>query len=210
MRKTGVMRLGSEDDAALIRAAQNDPASFGTLFDRHFGTVYRFCGRRVGHDLAEDLAGETFRRAFEARDSYDLNQPDALPWLFRIALNLVRDAIRARAAQDRAHARLQALAGIGSRSEIDQATRSAEARADLAQLARLLVAEPEEDVEALFLHVWDGLSYDEVAIALGVPVGTVRSRLSRLRHRLEAALGNQADDSPATHRRQGGSDGPNH
>ena len=159
MRKTEVMRSGSEDDAALIRAAQKDPASFGTLFDRHFGTVYRFCGRRVGRDLAEDLAGETFRRAFEARDSYDLSQPNALPWLFRIALNLVRDAIRARAAEDRAYGRLQALAGIGSLSEIDQAARSAEARADLAQLARLLVAEPEEDVEALFLHVWDGLSY---------------------------------------------------
>jgi RNA polymerase sigma factor (sigma-70 family) len=209
MRKTGVMRLGSEDDAALIRAAQNDPASFGTLFDRHFATIYRFCGRRVGRDLAEDLTGETFRRAFEARNSYDLSQPNALPWLFRIALNLVRDAIRARAAGDRAYARLQALAGIGSLSEMDQAARSAEARADLAQLARLLAAEPEEDVEALFLHVWDGLSYVEVATALGVPVGTVRSRLSRLRHRLEAALGNQAGNSQATHLRQGGSNGPN-
>ena len=209
MRNTGVMRLGSEDDAALIRAARNDPASFGTLFDRHFGTVYRFCGRRVGRDLAEDLAGETFRRAFEARDSYDLSQPNALPWLFRIALNLVRDAIRARAAEDRAYARLRALAGIGSLSEIDQAVRSVDARADLAQLARLIVAEPEEDVEALFLHVWDGLSYVEVAIALGVPVGTVRSRLSRLRHRLEAALSKEAGDSQATHFRQGGGHEPN-
>lgn len=191
------MAEAGEDDAALIRAAQSDPASFGKVFDRHFSTVYRFCGRRVGRELAEDLAGETFRRAFEARHTYDLSQVDALPWLFRIALNLVRDAIRTRAAEDRAYARLRALAGIGSLSEDDQVARIAEARADLAQLARLLVAEPAEDVDALFLHVWDGLSYVEVATALGIPDGTARSRLSRLRHRLEAALGDQADDSRA-------------
>ena len=113
MRKTGVMRAAGEEDAVLIRAAQSEPAAFGALFDRHFATLYRFCERRVGRHLAEDLAGETFRRAFEARGSYDLSQPNALPWLFRIALNLVRDALRSRAAEDRAYARLRALAGSG-------------------------------------------------------------------------------------------------
>ena len=193
-----------QDDAVLMRAANTDPAHFGTLFDRHFAAVYRFCERRVGRDLAEDLAGETFRRAFEALDSYDLSRPSALPWLYRIALNLVRDALRARAAEDRAYARLHALFGTGWPSEDDQAARRAEARADLAVLARLLLAEPEEDVEALFLHVWDGLSYADVATALGVPVGTVRSRLSRLRHRLEVGLGTQGFDSPATPWKEGG------
>lgn len=161
---------GGEDDAAVIRASQNDPASFGALFDRHFGAVYRFCGRRVGGDLAEDLAGETFRRAFEARSSYDLNQPNSLPWLYRIALNLVRDAIRGRAAEDRAYSRLRALAKSEWQSDEDQAAKSAEARAELAQLARLLITEPHEDVDALFLHVWDGLSYVEIATSLGVPL----------------------------------------
>ena len=202
MRKTGVMLVATEDDAALMRAAQTDPPSFGALFDRHFTAVYRFCERQVGRTMAEDLAGETFRRAFEARHSYDLSRPSALPWLYRIALNLVRDALRARAAEDRAYARLHALAGIGSPSESDQAARRAEARADLAALARLLLAEPEQDVEALFLHVWDGLSYLDVAAALGVPVGTVRSRLSRLRHRLEERLGTLGSGSPSTRRKE--------
>jgi RNA polymerase sigma factor (sigma-70 family) len=193
-----MMPVATEDDAALIRAAQTDPASFGTLFDRHFTAVYRFCERRVGRTMAEDLAGETFRRAFEARHSYDLGRPSALPWLYRIALNLARDALRARAAEDRAYARLDALAGAGWPSEDDQAARRAEARADLAVLARLLLAEPQQDVEALFLHVWDGLSYLDVATALGVPVGTVRSRLSRLRDRLEEGLGTLGSGSPST------------
>src|SRR5580700_3993475 len=134
------MAVEGENDAALIRAAQNDSTSFGSLFDRHFGTVYRFCARRVGGDLAEDIAGETFRRAFEARDSYDLRQSNALPWLFRIALNLVRDAIRARAAEDRAYARLRALARAGTLLEEDQVLASVEARTELARLARLLYA----------------------------------------------------------------------
>jgi RNA polymerase sigma-70 factor (ECF subfamily) len=203
------MTEDGDNDAALIRAAQNDSMSFGILFDRHFGAVYRFCARRVGGDLAEDIAGETFRRAFEARSSYDLGQPNALPWLFRIALNLVRDAIRARAAEDRAFARLRALARTRTLSEQDPVARSAEARTELARLARLLVAEPREDVDALFLHVWDGLSYVEVATALGIPVGTVRSRLSRLRQRLETTLVDQVGDSQATRRRQRSGNGPN-
>jgi RNA polymerase sigma factor (sigma-70 family) len=194
-----MMAEEGESDAALIQAAQNDSTSFGSLFDRHFDAVYRFCARRVGGALAEDIAGETFRRAFEARSSYDLGQPNALPWLFRIALNLVRDAIRGRAAEDRAYARLRALTRTGTLSEEDQVPRSAEARSELARLARLLVAEPQEDVDALFLHVWDGLSYVEVATALGVPVGTVRSRLSRLRRRLETTLVNQVGDPQEAH-----------
>ncbi len=193
------MTVAGEDDAALIRAAQDDPASFGVVFDRHFGSVYRFCGRRVGHDLADDLAGETFRRAFEARHSYDLSKPNALPWLFRIALNLVHDAIRARAVEDRAYARLRSLAGTQSSGQVDQAARITEARHDLAALARLLVTEPQEDVDALFLHVWEGLSYGDVARTLGVPIGTVRSRLSRLRRRLEEGLHRQQSTLRISH-----------
>ena len=202
MRKTRMMPVATEDDAALMRAAQTDPASFGALFDRRFAAVYRFCERRVGRTMAEDLAGETFRRAFEARHSYDLSRPNALPWLYRIALNLVRDALRARAAEDRAYARLRALAGTVWQSENDQAARRAETRADLAVLARLLLTEPQQDVDALFLHVWEGLSYLDVAAALGLPVGTVRSRLSRLRHRLEQRLETLGSGSPSMLRKE--------
>lgn len=196
-----------EGDAVLIQAAQDDPASFGTLFERHFGTIYRFCGRRVGQDLAEDLAGETFRRAFEARTTYDLDHPNALPWLYAIARHLVQDSIRARAAEDRAYARLRAFGAVSLPNDEESAVRAVEARANLRQLARLLLTETEDDVEALFLNVWDGLTYAEIATALEVPVGTVRSRLSRLRRRLKSAL--EGPYAENTHlRAQGGSSGP--
>jgi RNA polymerase sigma factor (sigma-70 family) len=176
-------------DAKLMRVALDDPAVFGELFERHFDAVYRFCERRVGRAGAEDLAGETFRRAFEARGSYDFEQASALPWLYRIALNLVRDEARSRAAQDRAYAHLHALAAVNTSDGVGgEALAALEARDELALVARLLVSLPEDDVEALFRHVWDDLSYSEVAVALGVPVGTVRSRLSRLRRRLAVLL----------------------
>lgn len=190
------MVVAPDDDAALMRAAQTDPAPFGTLFDRHFAAIYRFCERRVGPDMAEDAAGETFRRAFEARHTYDLSHSNSRPWLYRIALNVMRDALRARAAEDRAYARMTALAGSRSTIGDDEVSGRAEARSDLAALARLLLEEPADDVEALFLTVWDGLSYLDVATVLGVPVGTVRSRLSRLRRRLEAGLETASNAPP--------------
>jgi RNA polymerase sigma factor (sigma-70 family) len=171
-------------DAEVMHAAVASPAAFGELFERHFDAVHRFCQRRVGWQSAEDLTGETFRRAFEARASYDLDQPDALPWLYRIALNLIRDQSRTLQARDRAYGRLGALASVGG--WVADAVATIEAREDLAAVAAVLAASSPQDVEALFLHLWDDLSYREVAVALGVPVGTIHSRMSRLRDRLDA------------------------
>ena len=182
------MRAGS--DADLIQASLEEPAAFGELFERHFEAAHRFCGRRAERDRVEDLAGETFRRAFEFRGSYDLEQASALPWLFRIALNLLCDESRSKMAQDRAYARLNALEGKNTENGVGEAFAATEAREELAAVARLLASLPEDDVEALLLHAWDDLSYSEVAVVLGVPIGTVRSRLSRLRRRLGLLLAN--------------------
>lgn len=175
-------------DAELIEASRESPAAFGELFERHFDSVHRFCARRVGLVRAEDLAGETFRRAFEYRDRYDSEQTSALPWLFGIAMNLVRTEFRSGATRDRVHLRLASIAGTVASDAIDDSLAALDAREDLVLVARLLANLPEDDVEALLLHVWDGLTYNEVAVALAVPVGTVRSRISRLRRRLESML----------------------
>ena len=76
-------------DAELIAASLDDPARFAELFDRHFAAVFRFAERRVGPDQAGEVASETFTRAFARRGSYRLDVPDALPWLYGIASNLV-------------------------------------------------------------------------------------------------------------------------
>lgn len=77
-------------DAEEIQASWSDPQRFAVVFDRHFAALHRFLRRRVGKDLADDLAAETFARAFGARHRYDLVYQDARPWLFGITANLLR------------------------------------------------------------------------------------------------------------------------
>ena len=175
-------------DAEVLATAQELPEAFGELFERHFDAVHRFCARRVGVSRGEDLAGETFRRAFEHRDRFDLEQTSARPWLFGIAMNLIRTELRSKTIHDLAYLRLATFAGAGSADLVGDALDALVAREELAVVARLLMTLPEDEVEALFLHVWDGFSYAEVAVALEIPLGTVRSRLSRLRRRLETML----------------------
>jgi RNA polymerase sigma-70 factor (ECF subfamily) len=163
---------------------------FGAIFDRHFTTVFSVCARRVGHDLAEDLAGETFRRAFEHRRRYDPNEPDARGWLVSIALNLVRDTVRSSVRQESAYRRfvLQCEPSVDPGAEV---AASMDGCRDVRAVFAVLEHCPTEEVEALLLHVWDGLTYSEVAVALDIPLGTVRSRLNRLRARLRASAPSQ-------------------
>src|SRR5256885_13823097 len=91
--KRGV--VGEESDAEIFTASRTDPRQFAILFDRHAGLVFRFLVRRVGRDTADDLLGETFRIAFERRDTYDRDRPNARPWLYGIASNLVAKHRRA-------------------------------------------------------------------------------------------------------------------
>jgi DNA-directed RNA polymerase specialized sigma24 family protein len=66
-------------DAELIRRSQREPEVFGSVFDRHVAAVHAFAQRRIGRDLAEEVAAETFARGFEARGRYDAIHDDALP-----------------------------------------------------------------------------------------------------------------------------------
>ena len=77
-------------DADAIRRSLAEPAAFGAVFDRHFAAVHAFAQRRVGAELAEEVAAEAFARAFAARRRYDAAHADALPWLLGIATNLMR------------------------------------------------------------------------------------------------------------------------
>ncbi len=177
-------------DAAIIAASLGDPQAFTLLFERHFGVIDRWLHRRVGAPLAEDLAAETFTRAFDHRGRFDQSYADARPWLFGIAANLVHDHRRTELRRLRALARVQ-------RQEPgpEDSAAAADARADAAvagpAIAAALADLRSEERDVLLLVAWAGLEYDEVARATGVPIGTVRSRLHRARQRLRIALGTE-------------------
>jgi RNA polymerase sigma factor (sigma-70 family) len=147
--------------------------SFEELFERQFDSVYGYLARRVGPELGRDLASETFTRAFAARKRYDPARGEARAWLFGIANNLLRRHYRDEERRLRAFAR------------VDVATDAASPELTLAD-ALATLAQEERDV--LLLFAWADLRYAEIATALGVPIGTVRSRLHRARAHGRAAL----------------------
>lgn len=154
------------------------------VFERHYGPIHRYVCRRLGASAADDVTAETFVVAFRRRAFYDPAQADARPWLFGIAANLIRHHHRAERRQLRAYARMpfeRDIAEDDIDARIDDRTRGA-------IVARALAELREGDREILLLHAWADLSYEQIARALNVPVGTVRSRLSRARRRIRELL----------------------
>jgi RNA polymerase sigma factor (sigma-70 family) len=195
-------RLRTITDAEVIASANEDPGRFRPIFDRHFVAIHRYLHRRVGLDLADDLASETFLVAIRGRARYDLTQEDARPWLFGIATNLLRHHRRAERRRFAAYGR-RGVDPHGPDPEMEAAEDRADAIASRLGLARALLALRSGDRDVLLLYAWAELSYREIARALGIPVGTVRSRLSRARKQVRellAATGQVLDE---------GSDGAN-
>lgn len=176
-------------DARSIERSLTDPPAFGALFERHAPSVRRYLVKRVGADGAEDLLGETFVTAFRARRAYDLSRPDARPWLFGIATNHARHFWRSERARQ---SRSTAGAGLPDGAAFDhseEATTSVHFAAQTGAVAHALSQLDDAHLDVLLLVAGPGLSYEEVGEALGIPIGTVRSRLSRARQRLRELLG---------------------
>ncbi len=174
-------------DSDLIAESRARPEAFAVLFDRYAPMLYRYASRRLGPEVAEDLVGETFLVAFRRRDRYDLTRPDARPWLFGIVSKLVSRHHRDEAARYRALTRspLDDVAESPAERVEDGVSASAVRPLLAGALARL----SKGDRDVLLLIAWADLSYDEVAQALGIPVGTVRSRLNRARRKVRESLG---------------------
>jgi len=181
---TRIQSFSMETDAVVVERSLRAPEAFGELFDRHWDSVYRYCRSRAG-DAGEDLAAETFKLAFDRRASYDVDRADARPWLLGLATNLIRNHLRGCQRGRRALQRLDV--GTGE-DHADAAMGRAEAALLGPALAQALDGIPEADRDALLLMAWHDLSYAEVAEALDVPLGTVRSRISRARLRLRGRL----------------------
>ena len=180
------------DDAAVIQLSRHEPEYFTELFRRHAPYIQRYVVRRLGQDAADDIVAETFLLAFRQRDSYDQTRSDARPWLYGIATNLIGHHRRAEIRLYRALARTGADPVTESFTDRidDRVSASTAGRRLAAALARLSA----ELRDTLLLVAWGDLSYEETATALGVPVGTVRSRISRARSALRRSLG---DTNPA-------------
>jgi len=173
-------------DADAIRDSLEEPSAFVRVFERHHGRLLAYCRRRAGDD-GEDIASEVFARAFDLRARYDLTRADAAPWLFGIATNLIASARRAERRQLRAYARLHVEPSHTFSHDVGERIDAARAVAKAADAVRRL---PPRERDVLLLVAWAELSQEEVADALAVPIGTVKSRLSRARGRIRRQLGN--------------------
>ena len=170
------------------------PERFGELFEEHADTVYNFCFRRLADwALAEDMTSAVFLEAWRRRGQVDLVAEPPLPWLLGVASNLRRNHRRSLRRARAALARFHAAAAVPDFGDelADRIDAERQMRAVHARIGALA----DQEREALELCVWAELPYADAARALGVPVGTVRSRLSRARARLRELLGE--DDAVA-------------
>ena len=172
-------------DAEFIAASITDPDAFESIFDRHYDAVRRYLQRRVGRDVGEELAAQTFLVAFDRRTSYDARYSSAKPWLLGIATNHLRHHLRDE------RTRLGAYAKAPKEPEQDQGAAEDRlvAAAAAPRIAEALMSLRPKDRDTFMLFALGELSYGDVAAALGVPLGTVRSRIHRARLRLREQLG---------------------
>lgn len=185
-------------DEAVLAESLSCPDRFGELYARHFAEIYRYLAGRLGPDVADDLAADTFLAAFGRRAAFDPARGTVRPWLYGIATNLVAGHRRAESRRYAALARLGADPAVPDEEErIAERVAAWQARRSLAgALARLADA----DRDVLLLVALAGLSYAETGFALSIPEGTVASRLHRARRRLASALGGTDPTSIFTER----------
>jgi RNA polymerase sigma-70 factor (ECF subfamily) len=165
------------DREVLVRS-RTQPELFLHLFERRYDEIARYLARRLPRDTASDLASEVFAQAFASRGRFDASRGEPIAFLYGIAANLIRRQRRAEERMLRAYTRAAAEVGSAGSVEAD----------DTASIAAVLLELRPEEREVLLLHAWADLDYEQIAAALGVAVGTVRSRLNRGRARLRSSL----------------------
>jgi len=179
--------MSAESDGSVLRRSIEQPDCFAVLFDRHFAEVHRYLRRRLGDELAAELAAETFLQAFRSRRRFSGGEASVLAWLYGIAANLARMNHRAEERRLRAYAR--AASALSAHEPAIAVEERLDAEALGPALALALADLSPALREVLVLHAWAELSHDEIAEALGCSSAAVRTRLSRARSRLATGLG---------------------
>jgi RNA polymerase sigma factor (sigma-70 family) len=175
------------DDADLWELSAKDPEAFGEIFRRHARAVFAICYWRTGDAaVAEDVTSVVFLEAWKRRDVVVLEQRSALPWLLGVANHTSRNATRSLRRYSQA---LKRLDGHRSLLDDDAVIDRLDAEISLNMVNEVARELNEQEREIVLLVFWSGLSYEAAAVALGVPVGTIRSRVSRTRRKLQLRLG---------------------
>jgi RNA polymerase sigma factor (sigma-70 family) len=176
-------------------AGQTD---FAALYEQHFDVVHGYLCRRVGRDHGEELAAQTFACALRDLSRFDAARGPVRAWLFGIASNVLRSGQRSEVR------RLRAIARTGVDDllfDTDEADERIDAKRVTRALAGVLAELSPGDREVLLLTAWAELSSEEIGSALGIPAGTVRSRLNRARSQVRRALDGSSDPQEAVHGR---------
>ena len=183
----GVRNYDELDDADLWELSKSDREAFGELFRRHARSVFAICYWRTGDaTTAEDVTSVVFLEAWKRRDLVVLEQRSALPWLLGVANHASRNATRSLRRYSQALKRLDGhRTTTGDEAVIDRI----DAETSLNLVNEVVRDLTESEREIVLLVFWSGLTYEATAVALGIPVGTVRSRVSRTRRKLQLRLG---------------------
>jgi RNA polymerase sigma factor (sigma-70 family) len=168
---------------SLVR--EGDGEAFGQLFERHAQAVFSYCLRRTGvWAVAEDLVSVVFMDTWRKRSAVTVEK-SLLPWLYAVALGATRNHQRARSRYKAALGKVPQPTADNDHAE-DVARRvdsEARTRAVIAELAKL----PVKDREVLEMAAWSDLSHAQIAQVLGIPIGTVKSRLARAQRTMRGA-----------------------
>jgi RNA polymerase sigma-70 factor (ECF subfamily) len=179
-------------------AGDGEAAAFGELFERHAKAVYNHLFRRTGDwSLAEELTSVVFLEAWRRRTAVRIENESVLPWLLGVATNVLRNSWRSRRRHRAALERFPRETPMGFSDDAD--ARLDDEKHMRAMLHRLRGL-PRREADVLALCVWAELTYEEAAVALEIPIGTVRSRLSRAKARLrepERSVGHERDGDHA-------------
>jgi RNA polymerase sigma-70 factor, ECF subfamily len=174
--------------AEAMAASVEHPHRFEAVFDRYHPVIYAYVAHLSGVHRADELAGDVFVTAFTVRTRFDPAFGSVRAWLFGIAANLVRTSHRSEHRGIRAQERI-----MGRRADedtsIDDVTDRIAYTQELVTVTEALDRLAFADRQVIVLYAFADLSYPEIATALGVEVGTVRSRMNRARRRLRELVG---------------------
>ncbi len=162
------------DSEIVSLSIMDEPTAFVDLAWRHATAIHGYLCRRAGRQNADDLLGEVFVQAFRSRAGYQHRSADARPWLYGIARHVLQ-------AYWRTSLRPQAPLEVAASDPWPDVDDQLDAESHRTELERALEFLSHDEREILLLFTWERLTQSEIALELGIPQGTVRSRLHRAR-----------------------------